>query len=139
MMLEVNDIGVVIPVYNEEKNIASLLSRLREMGIQDIRVVDGGSSDKTVRVAKHFKATVILSSQGRAIQMNAGAKASNKKILWFIHADTLPPQQGAKKLAQSCFFSSRARCLDTNLQLSTLLLRRLPYGSPSTKLATSAT
>ena len=56
---------------------------------RDILVVDGGSHDETCIIAEPY-ATVISSSQGRAVQMNTGAQNAQGEILWFLHADCIP-------------------------------------------------
>ncbi len=56
-------------------------------------VVDGGSSDETVEIARSFGARVISSPRGRANQMNAGATIATGEILLFLHADTRLPSE----------------------------------------------
>ena len=88
-------ISVVIPAINEEKQIGKLIDHLKraESGyIEEIIVVDGGSSDRTRELASEMGAKVLPSpKRGRAVQMNAGAAAAGGNILYFLHADTLPP------------------------------------------------
>ncbi|MEQ8525165.1 TIGR04283 family arsenosugar biosynthesis glycosyltransferase [Gracilimonas sp.] len=88
-------ISIIIPVYNEEAKIRDLLSFLKAHtgGEQlEIIVVDGGSSDQTVEVAKSLEAKVLVSPlKGRANQMNFGAEKANGEWLYFLHADTTPP------------------------------------------------
>lgn len=55
-------------------------------------VVDGGSTDATVAIAKRYGARVISSPPGRARQLNAGAAIANGGYFYFLHADTLPPE-----------------------------------------------
>jgi len=54
-------------------------------------VVDGGSSDNTVKIAEALGARVISSAQSRAHQMNSGANVAKGNILLFLHADTCLP------------------------------------------------
>jgi rSAM/selenodomain-associated transferase 2 len=85
-------ISIIIPTLDEEKLIAATLASTgNALDIQRI-VVDGGSSDRTVEVAKSCGAEVIHSPRGRARQMNTGAKAATGKLLLFLHADTCPPE-----------------------------------------------
>lgn len=90
-----NTISIIIPTYNEADNIGNLIDYLKNSQKQyllEILVVDGGSKDDTVKIAKSRGATVIISpKKGRAVQMNAGAEIANGEILYFLHADTLPP------------------------------------------------
>ena len=51
-------IVIGIPAYNEEKNIASLLIKLKKIS-QDIIVCNDGSNDLTGKIAKELGATVI--------------------------------------------------------------------------------
>ena len=53
-----------------------------------IIVVDGGSTDNTVALAKENSDEVIVSGKGRAAQMNSGAALALGDVLWFLHADT---------------------------------------------------
>jgi len=60
-------------------------------------VVDGGSTDNTIAIAKRYT-SVIDSKRGRAIQMNAGASLCKGDILLFLHADTLLPDDAFREL-----------------------------------------
>ncbi|HCA82847.1 MAG TPA: glycosyl transferase family 2, partial [Flavobacteriales bacterium] len=88
------ELSIIIPVLNEEENIATLIDLLHERsyGISaEIIVVDGGSSDRTMEISLSKNATVISSAKGRPMQMNKGAERASGKILWFLHADSIPP------------------------------------------------
>ncbi len=91
-------ISVVIPTLNEESHIAKTLqSVFRQDGDYEVYVVDGGSTDNTVAIAKRYT-TVINSKRGRAIQMNAGAKLCKGDILLFLHADTILSDNAFREL-----------------------------------------
>jgi rSAM/selenodomain-associated transferase 2 len=85
------NISVIIPVLNEEKNIAATLEGLIALAPQEIIVVDGGSTDRTAEICQQFGIKVMASARGRARQMNSGAKAASGDILLFLHADTTLP------------------------------------------------
>ena len=53
-------------------------------------VVDGGSSDETVPIARTAGARVITAPRGRGIQLGAGAAAASGDWLLFLHADCRP-------------------------------------------------
>ncbi len=87
-------ISIIIPTLNE----AGYLERtLRNLSILnplpgEIVVVDGGSSDDTVKIARSAGVDVLISDvPGRSLQMNLGAKAATQDILCFVHADTIVP------------------------------------------------
>ncbi|AEI47207.1 TIGR04283 family arsenosugar biosynthesis glycosyltransferase [Runella slithyformis] len=89
-------ISVIIPTFNEEKNIGPLVEYLRNEGgdaLQEIIVADGGSHDKTVETAQGAGAVVVISPQkSRAAQMNCGASLATADLLYFVHADARPPR-----------------------------------------------
>ena len=91
-------ISVVIPTLNEESHIEKTLqSVIKQEGDCELYVVDGGSTDNTVAIAKRYT-TVINSKRGRAVQMNAGARLCTGDILLFLHADTLLPDNGFREI-----------------------------------------
>ena len=64
-MTESNTLSVIIPCLNEERNLKELLPFLIAEGkalIEEIIVVDGGSLDNSMAVAKSFGATVVQST-----------------------------------------------------------------------------
>ena len=80
-------ISVIIPILNEAKILEKTLSRLQsELGHHELIVVDGGSTDSSVRIAEEF-GKVVPSERGRAKQLNTGAAAAIGDILVFLHAD----------------------------------------------------
>ncbi len=89
-------ISIIIPVFNEETRISKLLTYLKSnstnTNICEILVVDGGSTDNTPTIVLSHKITVLPSKKGRAKQMNLGAQHAKGEVLYFLHADTLPPK-----------------------------------------------
>jgi uncharacterized protein len=85
-------ISVIIPTLNEESCLGDCLSSV--MAIQDVEIVivDGGSTDKTVEMAKRYGVKVLRGPKGRALQMNLGATHASGDILLFLHADTRLPE-----------------------------------------------
>ncbi len=86
--------SIIIPVFNEAQNIGALVKFLRLHGTAqtEIIVVDGGSMDDTLELAKKAGANALISAaKGRAAQMNYGASIANGDIFYFVHADTFPP------------------------------------------------
>ena len=66
------------------------LAPLRSRG-HEVIVADGGSSDATQELAQGRCDRVLTSARGRALQMNAGARAATGDALVFLHADTRLP------------------------------------------------
>jgi rSAM/selenodomain-associated transferase 2 len=107
-------ISVIIPTYNEERTIALTIDRLRRLGgtdIKEIIVVDGGSTDDTVAAAEGAGAHLLRDQvKGRASQMNAGAAVAGGSILYFIHADCVPPARFTTDILDSVAGNSVAGC-----------------------------
>jgi len=123
---ETRRISVIIPALNEAEAIPATLRSLqplRERG-HEIIVVDGGSNDRTVAVSRPLADRVTESRCGRALQMRAGASLAGGDILWFLHADTLAPQQ-ADRLILAALDGGRAGwgCFDVRLSDERPLLR----------------
>jgi rSAM/selenodomain-associated transferase 2/rSAM/selenodomain-associated transferase 1 len=85
-------ISIIIPALNEEENIEACLASTEGPSRVERIVVDGGSRDRTVEIARSCEARVISSPRGRGRQMNAGARIASGEFFLFLHADTrLPP------------------------------------------------
>ncbi|MFG0330546.1 MAG: TIGR04283 family arsenosugar biosynthesis glycosyltransferase [Phycisphaerales bacterium] len=89
----VRSISVIIPTLNEATALPATLAALQDSEIDEIIVVDGGSDDETVVIARGAGARVEFASPGRGSQMNAGARFARGEILLFLHADTRPPER----------------------------------------------
>lgn len=83
-----------MPVLNEADNLRKFLSRLHLSGNEELIIVDGGSSDKTVSIAMEFTKNVFKAKTGRASVMNFGAGKATGDILLFLHADCMLPDNG---------------------------------------------
>ena len=81
-------ISVVIPTLNEALILEDSLHAISALNPYETIVVDGGSTDTTVSVARNMATHVISSKSGRAHQMNAGAKKATGDLLLFMHADS---------------------------------------------------
>jgi rSAM/selenodomain-associated transferase 2/rSAM/selenodomain-associated transferase 1 len=95
-------LSVVVPVLDEERRIEVRLRELGVMqGIDEVVVVDGGSTDRTREVVSRFPAVRLLSApRGRARQLNAGGNAARGEVLLFLHADVSLPVDAAAHVEQ---------------------------------------
>lgn len=83
-------ISIIVPTLNEAKGISHTLSPLQPFRGKSVEiiVVDGGSSDDTLQIAKPLADQVLSSRRGRAPQMNTAAAVAQGETLLFLHADT---------------------------------------------------
>lgn len=86
-------LSIIIPVLNESRHLLATLKSLTQLTQHDheIILVDGGSQDNTLAIARPYADRIITSVKGRAQQMNHGARNARGEILWFLHADSLIP------------------------------------------------
>jgi len=99
-------ISVVIPAYNEEKNIKNCLCSLADQQTDKkfrVIVVDNNSTDKTGQIAKSFSKildiTVIFEKQkGRGAARKAGFDHASGEIIFSTDADTILPADWIEKL-----------------------------------------
>ena len=115
-------IAVVVPVLNEEAAIGALLERLRPHSRDcEIVFVDGGSTDATRDVvAAEFR--VIEAPRGRGGQLNAGARATRADALFFLHADSAPPDDFPDEI-RDALTTGEAGCFGISFDTPSLLMR----------------
>jgi rSAM/selenodomain-associated transferase 2 len=106
-------ISIIIPTCNEEAIIARTLQALlaiteRSEGVEII--VSDASTDRTPDILSGFPVTAGHSAKGRAKQMNNGASLAGGDILYFLHADTLPPDTFLDDIRSAAASGKKAGC-----------------------------
>lgn len=93
---------MIIPTYQEEGNLGACLARLvGTPSLGEILVCDGGSRDRTREIAESFPGVRFEAvPRGRARQMNHGASLARGEVLWFLHADCLPPEGASEAIEE---------------------------------------
>lgn len=94
------NLTLIVPVLNEIETLPALLEHLQHWQNRgaEVLIVDGGSDDQTPGFARHRGFSVVDAPRGRALQMNAGAHASQSANLLFLHADTRLPEQADRQV-----------------------------------------
>ena len=122
-----NSISIIIPVYNEAETISKLLWHLKTQSttniIDEIIVVDGGSTDKTKQISSQENVRVLSSEKGRAKQMNFGAKHAKGSILYFLHVDSFPPNAYDRLIFQEVENGNLAGCFKMKFDASHFWLK----------------
>lgn len=117
-------LSIIVPAWNEAAGIETMLQRLaplRARGVEVI-VVDGGSSDQTPVLARPLADQVLGAARGRALQMNAGARAAHGTALVFLHADTVLPT-AADSLIAAALCSHKWGRFDVSISGEAAMLR----------------
>ena len=85
-------VAIIIPMLNESEIIVEKLQSLQYLRPQcELILVDGGSLDGSVDLARPWVDKLVVSPAGRAKQMNAGVAATSAELLLFLHLDTQVP------------------------------------------------
>ena len=91
------EVSVIIPTLDAARHLPQAISACAE--VQEILVVDGGSRDGTIEVARSMGARLIATGAGRGGQLHEGAMRSESKWLLFLHADTVLTGNWRKEVA----------------------------------------
>lgn len=94
-------VSIIIPTLNEAHSLGATLQALTRLQRHiELIIVDGGSADGTQEIARGHddRARIINSVRGRGAQMHAGATLARGQVLWFLHADTLPPPDAVEHM-----------------------------------------
>ena len=82
-------ISAIIPTYNEEENIKTVIDICKEnKNVTEIIVVNNLSTDRTEEIAKNEGAKVIFcDKQGKGYAMEAGIKQAQNECIVFLDGD----------------------------------------------------
>lgn len=121
-------ISIIIPTYNEEAHIVDLLRYLENQAPSEsdleLLVVDGHSTDRTVEKVRQAGFTCRVSpSKGRAVQMNFGVEHTSGELLYFVHADTRPPESYATDIRQAVQNGYESGCYRFSFNSEALMLK----------------
>ena len=88
-----SDTCLLVPTLNEEAALPKLIADVARLdpAPAEVLVVDGGSEDRTVQLARVAGWRVIETERGRGRQINAGVAAAQAANVCVLHADTVPP------------------------------------------------
>jgi uncharacterized protein len=93
-------VSIIVPTFNEELSIQKTLTNIQQLSPHELIISDGGSTDKTVKLAHKFSHHIVTGTANRALQMNAGANKATGDILLFLHADNQLQALSFKKMLE---------------------------------------
>lgn len=143
------NLSVVIPALNAARTLPACLAALGP--VDELIIVDGGSSDGTLSIAEAAGARAVVAPRGRGTQLRAGGEAARGEWLLFLHADTLleagwrsavDAHMRMRPDQPACFRlrlddpAWQARVIEHGVALRTRLLG-LPYGDQGMLISTA--
>ncbi|MEM5811363.1 MAG: glycosyltransferase [Candidatus Aenigmatarchaeota archaeon] len=94
-------VSVLIPAYNEEKNIEECIKSVLNTKYPklEVIVVDDGSKDKTFEIAKKYTKKVFkINHSGKANALNFGISKAKGEFIFVLDADTIVEKNIFEKL-----------------------------------------
>lgn len=79
-------ISVVLAVYNEEDNLSNCLNSIKDLA-DEIVIVDGGSKDKTLEIARRFDAKIIQTTNPQIFHINKNKAIDAASGDWILQLD----------------------------------------------------
>jgi len=134
------ELCVVVPTLNEANNILRTLDALFQRAVYpkniEVIIVDGGSTDQTQNAVQQWQkkntlnnVTLLIGPASRARQMNLGASHARAKLLYFIHADTLPPQNYDELILKQKNQDCQAGCFRMDFDSAHWWLKMAAWGT----------
>jgi glycosyltransferase involved in cell wall biosynthesis len=101
MVRDMGRLTIVIPVLDEAAIIVAALAALAPLRARgaEVIVVDGGSRDGTIALARPFADRVVAGPRNRGAALNAGAALGSGDVFVFLHADTKLPDDADRLIA----------------------------------------
>ena len=85
--------SVIIPVLNDKESLEKLLARVSALNpaADEIIVVEGTIQGECATLSRSYGAAHFTTEANRGAQLRKGAQEANGEVVWFLHADSLPP------------------------------------------------
>ncbi len=100
-----HSVSIIIPCYNEEQNLPKLLESIEiqkyDQVSVEVIVVDNGSTDRSVAIAKEYKAEVLVYPKVNISSLrNLGSKRATGEFYVFIDADCIPVDNWLREIVK---------------------------------------
>lgn len=105
---ELPKVTIIIPAYNEEKSIGKTIKSITASeyptGKLEILVVDDGSKDRTLEIAKKYKSKIVKiytkSNGGKGTALNYAIKKATGEIIFTMDADTFVSPHSVREMTR---------------------------------------
>ena len=118
-------LSIVIPALEEAAGITATLAALQPLRARghEVIVVDGGSRDATLLMARLLADRALAAPAGRATQMNVGARKATGDTLLFLHADSQLPERALPAITRALAAGARWGRFDVTIRGRPWILR----------------
>jgi rSAM/selenodomain-associated transferase 2 len=94
-------ISVIVPIRDEPPGAAGAFARFASPPESELLVADGGADRQAREAFRAAGARVITSPGSRGARLAAAAASARGEVLFFLHADSRPPQEALALIRQS--------------------------------------
>jgi rSAM/selenodomain-associated transferase 2 len=85
-------ISVIVPIKNESPEVSEHFRRFARQGESELVVADGGGDPATSRAFEAIGARLVQADEPRGARLARAAREARGEILFFLHADSVPPE-----------------------------------------------
>lgn len=103
-MVKTPVVSIIVPSYNSAQFIKKCLNSIKDQTYQNIKliVVDKGSKDGTLDIARKYTENVFIHGPERAAQFNFGAKKARGKYLYRVDSDFVLDSSVVEECVEKC-------------------------------------
>lgn len=120
-------ITVVVPIKNEDPQVAGRLRPFAEQADSELLIADGGDRPETVRALEAIGARVLRSKGTRGARLAEAARQARGEILFFLHADCEPPEDALALIRETLAGGASAGAFSLAYEGATPVLRWIAW------------
>ena len=94
-------ISLIIPIRGEAPEVAERFLPFSIPGETEILIADRGDCPETTRAFERLGARIVSGPGSRGLRLDRAARESRGDVLFFVHADSRPPENALSAIAQT--------------------------------------
>ena len=94
-------ISIIIPIKDESPEIAERFRRFSIGGKTEILLADRGDCPETTRAFERLGARIVSGTGSRGLRLDRAAREARGDVLFFVHADSQPPDNALSAIAET--------------------------------------
>jgi len=111
-------VSLIVPVLDDTAAVSVLLERVAAWprAPREIVIVSGARDAELARLCAAHGCQLIETAANRGAQLDRGAAAASSPLLWFVHADTQPPELALAAIEQAVATGAESGCFRFDFQ-----------------------